>query len=145
VKDPSIINLAEYRREAMSDTFDFYWRVLRNSQELEAVMVVKGGTSYAGVGWRPLSLTAACKGFPFLEDMPENLSSVTNVTETDFEPQAEPEPSSASTELQNGEEVEETAAPTSQDDTASAEPEPSSEPTLLSSTTTETIHHHEKY
>ncbi len=116
VKDPSIINFADYRKEVMSDAFEFYWRVLRNSQELEAVMVVKGGTGYAAVGWRPLALTAACKGFPFLEDMlveganeterhqhhPASLSlpldadpsseSAAAVPEPEPEPAAEPEP-----------------------------------------------------
>lgn len=62
----------------MSDAFEFYWRILRNSQELEAVMVVKGGTGYAAVGWRPLALTAACKGFPFLEDMAVEASNATD-------------------------------------------------------------------
>ena len=144
VKDPSIINLAEYRREAMSDTFDFYWRVLRNSQELEAVMVVKGGTSYAGVGWRPLSLTAACKGFPYLEDLPENLS--VNVTETDFEPQAEPEPvtdseDSANDPPQSGRQDPADAPqpePEPVDPSAAPEPEPTSDASSSSSSSVAT-------
>lgn len=128
----------------MSDTFDFYWRVLRNSQELEAVMVVKGGTSYAGVGWRPLSLTAACKGFPYLEDMPENLLAVGNVTETDFEPKPEPE------SLPSESDHEEAKSSSSSDPVA--EPEPSAEPEPTADVTSPTtsaapsesghVHHH---
>ena len=100
IKNPSIINYAEYRKEQMSDHFTFYWRILQNSQELEAVMVVKG-SSYAAVGWRPLSINATCKGFPVLEDPPssgnhstEQLTNLaTNQAPTDHgEPVPEPEP-----------------------------------------------------
>jgi hypothetical protein len=35
--------------------------------EVEMVLRVKG-TSWAGVGWRPRDLTAACKKFPVLAD-----------------------------------------------------------------------------
>jgi hypothetical protein len=37
--------------------------------EVEMVLRVKG-TSWAGVGWRPRDLTAACKKFPVLADPP---------------------------------------------------------------------------
>ncbi len=36
---------------------------------MEMVLRVKG-TSWAGVGWRPRDLTAACKKFPVLADPP---------------------------------------------------------------------------
>lgn len=97
----------------MSDAFEFYWRILRNSQELEAVMVVKGGTSYAAVGWRPLALTAACKGFPFLEDMTVDGSTL---NETDKHVH---HPASLSLPLDT--------SPTSQS-VAEPQPEPSAEP-----------------
>lgn len=46
-----------------SDDFVFYWRILKDSKELEGVMVVNG-TSWVGVGWRPSSLTPSCRAFP---------------------------------------------------------------------------------
>ena len=75
----------------MSDDFTFYWRILSNSQELEGVMVVKG-TSYAAVGWRPLSLKPTCKGFPYLED-PKPVVSTTEQPTASALPEPEPEPS----------------------------------------------------
>ena len=32
IKNPEIINYAEYNKEELSDEFTFYWRVLTNSQ-----------------------------------------------------------------------------------------------------------------
>ena len=50
-----------------SEDFTFYWRILPTTKELEGVMVVNG-TSWVGVGWRPTSLTPACRAFPDLKD-----------------------------------------------------------------------------
>jgi hypothetical protein len=151
VKDPSIINFADYRKEVMSDAFEFYWRVLRNSQELEAVMVVKGGTSYAAVGWRPLALTAACKGFPILEDMPVEATNQTDLhqhhpaslslplnaapsSESAAVPEPEPEPEPEPTvEEAKPEPVAEEAKPepvVEEKAEAIAEPEPVAEPSV---------------
>lgn len=157
MKDPSIINFADYRKEVMSDAFEFYWRVLRNSQELEAVMVVKGGTSYAAVGWRPLALTAACKGFPILEDMtveatnetdrhqhlPASLSlpldgapsSDSPLPETVPEPEPEPV-------IEEKPEPEPVAEPEPVVEVLpEPSPEPSAEPTTVVPTTNQSDHH----
>ena len=158
MKDPSIINFADYRKEVMSDAFEFYWRVLRNSQELEAVMVVKGGTSYAAVGWRPLALTAACKGFPILEDM---IIEATNETELHqhlpaslslpldgapssdsplLEPVPEPEPEPEV--IEENPEPEPVAEPEPVVEVLpEPSPEPSAEPTTVVPTTNQSDHH----
>ena len=108
VKNPILINYDDYHKEEMSKSFTFYWRILENSQELEGVMVVKG-SSYAAVGWRPKSLTSACKAFPALQDFngTDGATGSTHDTgDTNFsdshpfktkvepqpEPQSEPEP-----------------------------------------------------
>lgn len=46
-----------------SEDFVFYWRILKDSKELEGVMIVND-TSWVGVGWRPSSLTPSCRAFP---------------------------------------------------------------------------------
>ena len=101
VKNPMVINYDDYHKEVMSDSFTFYWRVLENSQELEGVMVVKG-SSFAAVGWRPKSLTSACKAFPLLQDSNSTDVASSDAGDTNFsdshpfktklEPQPEPEP-----------------------------------------------------
>ena len=116
----------------MSDSFEFYWRILKHSQELEGVIVVKGGTSYAAVGWRPLALTAACKAFPLLEDTvvfngtetlaPESESKPPEVAVAEPEPSSEPEPA-----VEVKEEAKEAAAEPIPQEEPTAEPEPASE------------------
>ncbi|KAH7971442.1 hypothetical protein HPB49_024151 [Dermacentor silvarum] len=54
---------SEYHSRKLSDNFSLYWKILRQSSEIEMVMKVKG-TSYAAVGWRPKDTTNACKAFP---------------------------------------------------------------------------------
>jgi len=39
----------------------------RNNKEIEMVLLVNG-TSYAGVGWKPISLGPICKSWPFVSD-----------------------------------------------------------------------------
>lgn len=77
-----------YTRRDLSPNFRLYWRILRDEQEIEVVMQVNG-TSYAGLGWRPRSLTAACRNFPFLEDPPGSAPGAPPPAH--HEPGAEPE------------------------------------------------------
>lgn len=104
----------------MSDSFEFYWRILKHSQELEGVIVVKGGTSYAAVGWRPLALTAACKAFPPLED-----TVVFNGTET-LAPESESKPPEVVPKASS--EPEPTVDGKEEEKEAVAEPVPQEEP-----------------
>lgn len=62
-----------------SDDFFFYWRILKDTRELEGVMVVND-TSWVGVGWRPSSLTPECRAFPEIHG------------KSDAEPLPKPEP-----------------------------------------------------
>jgi hypothetical protein len=74
--------------------------------EVEMVLRVKG-TSWAGVGWRPRDLTAACKKFPVLADPPPAAEpdaettagpqgrSLGSVEAAVAEPETEPEPEAA--------------------------------------------------
>ncbi|XP_044586163.1 uncharacterized protein LOC123266182 isoform X8 [Cotesia glomerata] len=57
------IDLQGHTMIRFSNDFVFYWRILKDSKELEGVMVVNG-TSWVGVGWRPSSLTPSCRAFP---------------------------------------------------------------------------------
>lgn len=100
------LDFTAYSKRDLSSTFTLYWKIMREQQELEVVMVVNG-TSYVGLGWRPRHLTASCRNFPYLED-PENKDGKQN-TETVIgrpephpehsgkpEPTTEPEPTSKS-------------------------------------------------
>jgi hypothetical protein len=104
------LDFTAYSKKDLSNTFTLYWRILREQQELEVVMVVNG-TSYVGLGWRPLHLTASCRNFPYLED-PESKDGTQKTEATGSKP--EPGPSGK-------QEPDSEPEPTS-------EPEPSSEP-----------------
>lgn len=77
------IDLQSYSIKRFSDDFTFYWRILKDTQEFEGVAVVNS-TSWVGVGWRPSSLTSACRAVPELHER--------NVKKTSSEPLPRPEP-----------------------------------------------------
>lgn len=81
------VDLDAYTMKKFSDNFTFYWRILKESKELEGVMVVNG-TSWVGVGWRPTDLTPACRAFPEIREKPKGESL------PQPEPKSEPEPES---------------------------------------------------
>ena len=117
-----------YTRKDLSANFRLYWRILREEQEIEVVMQVNG-TSYAGLGWRPRSLTAACRNFPFLEDPPGSAPAAPAATRhpaAKSEPAAEPE---AKSEPEPNAEPEGKAEPEpNAEPEGKAEPEPHGEP-----------------
>lgn len=106
------IDFGLYKQKRLSDTFMLYWRHLKEHKEIEIVMVVNG-TSYAGIGWRPLSLDKSCKNFPQIGPLAQ---AADDNTSAKAEPKSEPEPSS-----------EPTAEPSATPEPKS-EAEPSSEP-----------------
>lgn len=111
-----------YTERKLSETFRIFWRILKETSELEVVMVVNS-TSYVGLGWRPLSLTNTCKNFPIIgptaTTSDENATAEPNtVPEPKGEPQGEPEPTS---------EPKSEPEPTSKPEPVS-EPEPKTEP-----------------
>lgn len=100
--------------------------------------MVVNGTSYAGIGWRPRSLTSSCKNFPIIgpsESSPPKSNAPHSEPEPKGEPKSEPEPNS---EPEPKSEPEPTAEPEPEPE-PSSEPEPASEPeptTVAEPTTT---------
>lgn len=82
-----------------SDDVIFYWRILKDSKELEGILVANS-TTWIGVGWRPSDLGPTCRSFPMIKDIPEPLPQPEPKSETvgkstpkpEPEPRAEPEP-----------------------------------------------------
>ncbi|XP_078043273.1 DOMON-like domain-containing protein nahoda isoform X2 [Augochlora pura] len=89
------LDLDAYTMRKFSDNFTFYWRILKESKELEGVMVVNG-TSWVGVGWRPNDLTPACRAFPEIQEKPKGeplpQPEPKSEPEPESEPKAEPKP-----------------------------------------------------
>jgi len=93
------------------------------------VVMVVNGSSYAGVGWRPRTLTPACKNFPELLERGQEpghyigVYSGLYISEVDAEPTTEPEAKS-----EPEPEPKSTAEP-EPEPKATAEPEPEPKPT----------------
>ncbi|XP_052758023.1 uncharacterized protein LOC113522394 isoform X1 [Galleria mellonella] len=144
------INLALYSKKELSKQFRLFWRILKEDDEIEVVMMVNG-TTYAAVGWRPSSLTKQCKNFPVLgpsnedkpstlkpeplpepepkaepESVPEPKSEPEPTPEPKAEPEPAPEPKSEPEPTPESKSVPEPTAEPKAEPTA--EPEPSSEP-----------------
>lgn len=95
------VNLDAYTMKRFSDDVIFYWRILKESKELEGILVANS-TTWIGIGWRPSDLGPTCRSFPMIRDMPEPLpqpepksESVDKSTlkpESKAEPEPEPEP-----------------------------------------------------
>ncbi|CAK1589864.1 unnamed protein product [Parnassius mnemosyne] len=118
------VDLSLYTKKELSKQFALYWRVVKDSAEVEFIMIVNG-TSYAGIGWRPRGLTKQCKNFPVLGPPPDQSTSTQKP-----EPLPEPEPKA---ELDKSpepkSEPESTAEPNAETaPKAEPEPEPTSEP-----------------
>lgn len=82
-----------------SDDVTFYWRILKESKELEGILVANS-TTWIGIGWRPSDLGPNCRSFPMIKDIPEPLPQPEPKSEPidkstpkpEPEPKAEPEP-----------------------------------------------------
>lgn len=82
-----------------SDDITFYWRILKESKELEGILVANS-TTWIGIGWRPSDLGPSCRSFPTIKDIPEPLPQPEPKSEPvdksapkpEPEPKAEPEP-----------------------------------------------------
>lgn len=95
------VNLESYTMKRFSDDVIFYWRILKESKELEGILVANS-TTWIGIGWRPSDLGPSCRSFPIIKDIPEPLpqpepkSEPVNKTskhsKPEPEPRAEPEP-----------------------------------------------------
>jgi len=101
------VNLDAYTMKRFSDDVVFYWRILKDSKELEGVLMANS-TTWIAIGWKPSSLGPTCRSFPKIEDRPKdeplpqpepNLEPAgemkfksTPKPEPQSEPKAEPEP-----------------------------------------------------
>nr|XP_024214773.1 uncharacterized protein LOC106679441 isoform X2 [Halyomorpha halys] len=108
------LDFSNYMHRELSPTFQLYWRILTEEQEIE-IALVANSTSYLGIGWRPSNTTLTCKNFPLINytkeeiiepknepdakletqtsQLEQNLQQTSNSSKVS-EPQAESEPSS---------------------------------------------------
>ena len=115
------LDLQSYTMKRFSDDFTFYWRILKDSKEFEGVAVVNG-TSWVGVGWRPSTLTSACRAMPEIRERGKKASPEPLPRP---EPKSEPEPKSDAEPKSNAEPA---PVPESKTVTPIAVPEPAAEP-----------------
>lgn len=83
------MDLNSYTMKRFSDDIIFYWRILKDSKELEGILVANS-TTWIGIGWRPDDLGPTCRSFPMIRDIPEPLPQPEPKLE--MEPKSEPEP-----------------------------------------------------
>ncbi|TRY75553.1 hypothetical protein TCAL_06383 [Tigriopus californicus] len=81
-----------YTSREISPNYKLMWRILRDVQEIEVVMQIKG-TGYAAIGWRPKTADKSCQRFPRIVS-PENESldyDSSELNSDDSEPEGENE------------------------------------------------------
>ncbi|CAM1310234.1 nahoda (predicted), partial [Pycnogonum litorale] len=61
------IDYSRYTKRKLSDDVMLFWRILKDSGEIEVVLKAKS-TTYVAIGWRPKGITASCKAFPYIAD-----------------------------------------------------------------------------
>ena len=81
-----------YTERQISDKYRILWRILKEENEIEVVMVAKG-TGYVGLGWRPADADKNCQRWPHLGD--GVYSGEEAEGEAESEAEAESEPSAA--------------------------------------------------
>ena len=57
-----VSSLSSYKSFDMSDNYKLYWKVLKDSSEIEVVIKSRSKT-WIAIGWRPENLTKSCKSF----------------------------------------------------------------------------------
>ena len=57
-----VSSLSSYKSYDMSDNYKLYWKVLKDSSEIEVVIKSKSKT-WIAIGWRPENITKSCKSF----------------------------------------------------------------------------------
>ncbi|KAI8773675.1 uncharacterized protein LOC106064189 isoform X1 [Biomphalaria glabrata] len=63
VQSLSDLNYSLYNHKVLSADFEFYYRIIQESQELEAVIKSKSD-SWLGIGWRSFEADESCRQFP---------------------------------------------------------------------------------
>ncbi|XP_015781892.1 uncharacterized protein LOC107359829 isoform X2 [Tetranychus urticae] len=61
------IDIKNHNHRELTKGYDLYWRIIKESEEIEVVLKLKG-KGYAAIGWRPQNITKACKAFPYIVD-----------------------------------------------------------------------------
>ena len=56
-----------YTSREIAPNYKLLWRILKDVQEIEVVMQIKG-TGYAAIGWRAKDAEASCKALPRIVD-----------------------------------------------------------------------------
>jgi len=112
VNNKELIGEGLYTKRQLNDNLSLHWRILKDKQEIEIMMKLKG-SGYAAIGWRPQGISSSCKKFPVIVDR-SNLARSIDLTpakenslpepesepegtgepepETEPEPESEPEP-----------------------------------------------------
>ncbi|XP_067212529.1 uncharacterized protein [Linepithema humile] len=87
------VDLDAYTTKRFSKDIVFYWRILKDSKELEGILVANS-TTWIGIGWRPSDLGPSCRSFPMISERSEPLPKPEPKSEpiAETEPEAEPEP-----------------------------------------------------
>ncbi|XP_076307349.1 uncharacterized protein LOC143223350 [Tachypleus tridentatus] len=65
------LDLAQYNSKVLSEKYILYWRILQETEEIEAVLQAES-TSYLALGWRPQGITSKCKAFPLVVESRKN-------------------------------------------------------------------------
>ena len=87
-----------YTERQISDKYRIMWRILKEENEIEVVMVAKG-TGYVGLGWRPGDADKTCQRWPQLGgDYGEAEGEAESEAEVEAEAEAEAEDADAEIE-----------------------------------------------
>lgn len=95
------LDLSLYTTKQLSPDYRIHWRILKEKNEIEVVMIVNG-TSWVGLGWRPRSLNATCRNFPLIQSNDNNTASAPlkkvqhSQENASPHPKSEPEPETTS-------------------------------------------------
>lgn len=115
-----------YSKRELHPDFHLYWRILKDEQEIEVILVTNG-TGYAAIGWRPNDIGPTCKNFPEIGD-PHHFKDGTPSGKPEPEPETEPEPKSEPEPEPKSEPEPEPKSEPEPEPKSEPEPEPKSEP-----------------
>ena len=86
-----------YTERQISDKYRILWRILKEENEIEVVMVAKG-TGYVGLGWRPGDADKTCQRWPRLGG---DYGEAEGEAESEAEAEAEAEAEDADAEIES--------------------------------------------
>lgn len=89
------VDINAYTMKRFSDDVVFYWRILKDSQELEGVLMANS-TTWVAIGWRPSDLGPSCRSFPLIaersEPLPQPEPKLESIADIEHKSTAKPEP-----------------------------------------------------